>query len=163
MALSKKNSLPCLAFLIGSLMFHITYAQNSRRDFVALHNRARAEVGVQPMVWNKTVAAYAQNYANIRSADCNLEHSQGGPYGENIAYGSGEFTAVDAGALWVGEKPLYNYNSNSCVGGECLHYTQVVWRDSTQLGCARVQCQNGYYFVTCNYYPPGNYIGQRPF
>ncbi|GJT38987.1 pathogenesis-related leaf protein 4-like protein [Tanacetum coccineum] len=46
------------------------------------------------MTWNATVAAYAENYANQRLADCNLVHS-GGPYGENLAEGSGTFTDPD--------------------------------------------------------------------
>ncbi|KAG5625304.1 hypothetical protein H5410_010522 [Solanum commersonii] len=79
--------------------------------------------------------------------------------------GSGSFmTGTAAVNLWVGENPYYDYNSNSCTGGkECRHYTQVVWKNSIQLGRARVQCTNGWWFVTCNYNPPGNYIGQRPY
>ncbi|GMH03066.1 hypothetical protein Nepgr_004905 [Nepenthes gracilis] len=94
--------------------------------------------------------------------DCILEHSEG-PYGENIAEGWGQFSGADAVKLWAGEKDNYDYGSNSCVRGECLHYTQVVWRDSVHLGCARVECQNGWAFVTCNYDPPGNYVGERPY
>ncbi|KAK7856648.1 basic form of pathogenesis-related protein 1 [Quercus suber] len=67
------------------------------------------------------------------------------------------------GHLWVAEKNCYDYNRNTCVGGQCLHYTQVVWRNSVRLGCARVQCNNGWWFVTCSYDPPGNYDGQRPY
>ncbi|KAL7206246.1 hypothetical protein ACSBR2_019037 [Camellia fascicularis] len=78
------------------------------------------------MTWDNNLAAYAQRYANSRMGDCNLVHS-GGPYGENLAEGSGSFTGTDGVNLWVGEKPYYDYNSNSCVGGkECRHYTQVV-------------------------------------
>ncbi|XP_057495385.1 basic form of pathogenesis-related protein 1-like [Actinidia eriantha] len=139
-----------------------SHAQNSPQDYLNAHNAARAEVGVGAMTWDNTVAAYAQNYANSRINDCNLVHSSG-PYGENIAKGSGSFTGTAAVNLWVAEKPNYDINSNSCVGGECLHYTQVVWRNSVRLGCARVQCTNGWWFVTCNYDPPGNFIGQRPF
>ncbi|KAL2537211.1 CAP superfamily protein [Forsythia ovata] len=137
-------------------------AQNSPQDFLSTHNEARAQVGVPPLVWNDTVAAYALNYANERRADCELEHSQG-PYGENLAEGWGKLAAGDAVSMWVGERSCYEYDSNSCVDGECLHYTQVVWRDSVHLGCARVQCSNGWLFVICNYDPPGNYIGQRPY
>ncbi|KAK3011999.1 hypothetical protein RJ639_011257 [Escallonia herrerae] len=111
-------------------------AQSSPEDFLYPHNKARAQVGVQPLAWNYTIAAYAQHYANHRFADCNLEHS-GGPYGENLAEGYGELKAADAVSMWVGEKQNYDYHSNSCVGDECLHYTQVVWRDSVHLGCAR--------------------------
>ncbi|CAN0908934.1 Basic form of pathogenesis-related protein 1 [Linum grandiflorum] len=41
--------------------------------------------------------------------------------------------------------------------------SSVVWQNSVRLGCARAQCSNGWWFVTCNYDPPGNYIGQRPY
>ncbi|KAB1208614.1 Pathogenesis-related leaf protein 6 [Morella rubra] len=101
-------------------------------------------------------------YANSRIADCNLVHSTGS-YGENLAKGTGSFSGKAAVNLWVAEKPNYVYSSNSCVGGECLHYTQVVWRNSARLGCSRVLCNNGWWFVTCNYNPPGNYEGQRPY
>ncbi|XP_038681003.1 pathogenesis-related leaf protein 6-like, partial [Tripterygium wilfordii] len=122
------------------------------------------QLGVRNLAWDNAVAAYAQSYANSRIGDCNLEHSTG-DYGENLAKGaSSAFTGVAAVNLWTVEKPYYNYTSNSCVGGnECLHYTQVVWRSSVRLGCARVQCKNGWWFVACNYDPPGNYIDIRPY
>ncbi|XP_076959759.1 pathogenesis-related protein 1A-like [Bidens hawaiensis] len=140
------------------------HAQNSQQDYLDAHNAARAQVGVGNMVWNATVAAYAQNYANQRIADCNLIHS-GGPYGENLAEGSGTFTGAAAVNLWVNEKMYYDYTTNTCASGHvCGHYTQVVWRNSVQLGCARVQCtNNGWWFVICSYYPRGNYIGQAPY
>ncbi|KAL1544338.1 basic form of pathogenesis-related protein 1-like [Salvia divinorum] len=135
---------------------------NSPHDFLEAHNRARAEVGVAPLAWNETVAGYALRYAYKRYGDCEMEHSMG-PYGENLAEGWGRLSAVDAVGMWVNEKSCYDHSSNSCVGGECLHYTQVVWRDSTHLGCARRQCRNGWLFVICSYDPPGNYVGQRPY
>ncbi|KAL7250137.1 hypothetical protein ACSBR1_012189 [Camellia fascicularis] len=163
MALSK-ISLAIVSFM-ALTMAHHSLAQNSPLDFLAAHNAVRAQIGIKPLAWNNTVAAYTENYAKLRSADCNLQHSNG-PYGENIAEGSGEFTAVDAVKMWADEKPKYDHNSNSCVGGDtagCLHYTQIVWRNTAQIGCARVQCRNEWWFVTCNYYPPGNYMGQRPY
>jgi len=139
------------------------YGQNSPQDYVDAHNAARAAVGVGKITWDPKVAAYANDYANKRKGDCNLQHS-GGPYGENLAKGTGSFTGVAAVRLWVNEKADYNYNSNSCAPGKvCGHYTQVVWRDSTRLGCARVQCNNKWFFVICNYDPPGNIIGRRPY
>ncbi|KVI10850.1 Allergen V5/Tpx-1-related protein, partial [Cynara cardunculus var. scolymus] len=90
--------------------------------------------------------------------DCNLIHS-GGPYGENLVEGSGTFTSTITVNLWVMEKNYYDYTTNTCVTGHiCMHYTQVVWRNSVKLVSAKVQCtSNG-----C-YYPRGNYIGQRPY
>ncbi|GMY38820.1 pathogenesis-related protein 1-like [Fagus crenata] len=110
---------------------HISYAQNSPADYVNAHNAARAQVGVGPMTWDANLAAFAQNYANQRKGDCRLVHS-GGPYGENLAGSSGDLSGTAAVNLWVAEKPSYNYNSNSCVGGVCGHYTQVVWRNSAR-------------------------------
>ena len=136
--------------------------QDTPQDYLDAHNKARAEVNVGPMTWDNTVADYAQNYANQRVANCDMVHS-GGPYGENIASSTGDLAGSDAVNLFVGEKGNYDYNSNSCVGGECLHYTQVVWRDSVQLGCAKVRCSNGGTFIGCNYNPPGNYNGRRPY
>ncbi|KAF7802829.1 basic form of pathogenesis-related protein 1-like [Senna tora] len=123
-----------------------TLAQNAPQDFLDVHNAARAEVGVGPMAWNETVESYAQNYAIQRIKNCEMEHS-GGPYGENLAENYGNMNGSDAVKFWLTEKPNYDYASNKCVNDECLHYTQIVWRDSNQLGCARAKCNNGWMFV----------------
>ncbi|CAI8591311.1 unnamed protein product [Vicia faba] len=131
-------SLLCVLGLIFTVGNYVANAQDSQTDFVNAHNAARSQVGVSNIVWDNTVAAYAQNYANQRK-DCNGVHS-GGRYGENIAksYG-GDLSGTAAVKLWV------------------------VWRNSVRLGCAKVTCDNGGTFVTCNYDPPGNYADQRPY
>ncbi|KAL5537380.1 hypothetical protein UlMin_042322 [Ulmus minor] len=137
------------------------HAQDWPQDYLNAHNKARAEVGVGPMAWDNKVAAYAQGYANQR-VDCSLVHSSG-PYGENLAMSFGDLSGTAAVEMWIREKKNYDYNSNSCVGGDCLHYTQVVWRNSVRLGCAEVRCHNGGTFIICNYDPPGNWIGEWPY
>lgn len=161
---SSKISL-ALFSLVALALFQSTHAQDSPQDYLNAHNAARAAVGVGPLTWNPAAAAYAQRYANTHIGDCNLVHSQGGPYGENLAKSSGgAFTGTDAVKLWVDEKAFYDYNSNSCAAGKvCGHYTQVVWRNSASVGCAKVRCSSGGTIIGCNYYPPGNYIGQRPY
>ncbi|KAK8601781.1 hypothetical protein V6N12_051606 [Hibiscus sabdariffa] len=164
MEFSKVSSLAltCLMAVVLALVLP-SHAQNSQQDYLDAHNTARAAVGVEPITWDDTVAAYALNYANQRIADCNLEHS-GGPYGENLAWGGGDLSGTDAVAMWVNEGADYNYDSNSCASGKvCGHYTQVVWRNSVRLGCAKVTCNNGGTFITCNYDPAGNVIGEKPY
>ncbi|KAL3358476.1 hypothetical protein AABB24_015547 [Solanum stoloniferum] len=78
--------LTCLMVLA---IFHSCDAQNSPQDYLAVHNDARAQVGVGPMSWDAGLASRAQNYANSRTGDCNLIHSGAG---ENLAKGSGDFT-----------------------------------------------------------------------
>ncbi|KAM0873367.1 hypothetical protein ACQ4PT_038107 [Festuca glaucescens] len=54
----------------------------------------------------------------------------------------------------------YSYAANACAPGrDCGHYTQIVWRGTASVGCARVVCDDGGVFMTCNYYPPGNVVG----
>lgn len=121
--------------------------------------------GLSPLIWDGKLASYATWWANQRRYDCSLTHSTG-PYGENLFWGSGsDWTPTFAVQSWVVEGRSYNYNTNSCDGrGMCGHYTQIVWRDTKRLGCARVVCENGAgVFITCNYDPPGNYVGERPY
>ncbi|GLJ27029.1 hypothetical protein SUGI_0529860 [Cryptomeria japonica] len=153
-----------LWFLSVVCLLQICLAQDLQTEYLNSHNDARSKVGVSPLVWDDTVAAYAQNYANERIADCALEHSSGSPYGENIYVSSGEATPADAVKLWVDEEQYYDYDSNSCAqGGQCGHYTQVVWSNTQKVGCAGVMCDNGGTFIICSYDPPGNFNGQRPY
>ncbi|KAK1257106.1 hypothetical protein QJS04_geneDACA024461 [Acorus gramineus] len=134
------------------------------RDFLRHHNQARVGFSEPPLVWDRSLARYARRHAGRRKLDCGMVHSMG-PYGENIFWGTGwEWTASDAVATWVNEHRFYNVTDNTCAPREtCGHYTQVVWKDSLRVGCARVECLNGGVFVSCNYDPPGNWVGESPF
>ncbi|GLT41876.1 hypothetical protein SLA2020_159080 [Shorea laevis] len=161
MKISKVSiALACLLVLALVIPSH---AQDSPQDYLNAHNAARAKVNVGPMSWDHTVAAYAQNYLRQRIGDCNLVES-GGAYGENLAWSSGDYSGADAVAMWVNEKSDYDHNSNSCAPNKvCGHYTQVVWRNSVRLGCAKVRCNTGGTLISCNYDPTGNYYGEKPY
>ncbi|EEF29977.1 pathogenesis-related protein PR-1 [Ricinus communis] len=138
---------------------------STANQFLGPHNAARAALRMPPLIWDTRLANYAQWYANQRRFDCDLRHSNG-PYGENIFWGSGTgWTPAQAVTAWVSERKWYNYWSNSCYGHqECGHYTQIVWRKTRRIGCAKVTCSDDLgVFMTCNYDPPGNYIGERPY
>ncbi|KAL5560888.1 hypothetical protein UlMin_030635 [Ulmus minor] len=137
--------------------------QDTPQDYLNTHNSARDQVGIGHLTWDNTVAAYAQKYANQQKGDYKLVHS-GGPYGENIAWSSGDLSGTSAVGLWEAEKADYDYNSNTCaVSKVCGHYTHVVWRNSVRVGCAKVHCNNGGSFIGYNYDPPGNFNGQKPY
>ena len=48
-----------------------------------------------------------------------------------------------------------NYGTNPGWNTAWGHFTQVIWKGSTRLGCA--QCRSLY---VCQYAPAGNYMGQ---
>ncbi|KAL6213484.1 hypothetical protein ACLB2K_012931 [Fragaria x ananassa] len=132
-------------------------------EFVELHNKYRAMDNVGPVTWDETVADYARNYANTKIETCEMVHSHG-QYGECLAMGSYDVQPEEAVKMWADEKQYYDHASNTCAPGQvCGHYTQVVWANSTKIGCAKVRCANGGTFIICNYDPPGNYVGEKPF
>ncbi|KAF8605203.1 PR-1-like protein [Ceratobasidium sp. AG-I] len=125
------------------------------------HNAARAEHGAAPLSWSDDLAAAAQRWAN----NCVFEHSGGslGPYGENLAAGSGEYSPGSGVKAWVNEAP--EYSSSNPVPS---HFTQVVWKATTQVGCAVASCNLSNFdqqfwpvkFHVCEYSSAGNVIGQ---
>ncbi|KAF8396669.1 hypothetical protein HHK36_018294 [Tetracentron sinense] len=134
------------------------------REFLIAHNKVRLHFREPPFVWDKGLAHYARRFAAKRAKDCKMIHSFG-PYGENIFWGGlNHWTPTDVVRSWVREHRFYNRAANGCTQGRlCGHYTQIVWKESVRLGCARVQCNNGGIFAICSYDPPGNYINENPF
>jgi pathogenesis-related protein 1 len=79
--------------------------------------------------------------------------------------------AQDAEPAWASEAGAYHYATNTC-SAVCGHYTQIVWRSTDFVGCGIRNCTVNSPFgpgfpnwtiVVCNYKPPGNYLGQRPY
>ncbi|MCJ8742022.1 hypothetical protein PDJAM_G00077430 [Pangasius djambal] len=130
-----------------------------------LHNHYRSLVNpqaanVQRMLWDNAISQVAGNY----SAQCRWEHNPKvfGVLGENLFMTLGPLTIDLPLSLWFNERENYNFNTNSCAEGKlCGHYTQMVWANTTFIGCAAHFCsdvpnfnvQNGTILV-CNYYPP---------
>ncbi|ALG69392.2 SCP-like extracellular [Beggiatoa leptomitoformis] len=132
---------------------------------VAAHNRWRQKVNVSAVRWSVDVASVAQRWANqLQTKGCPLEHSYQGGYGENIAASTGMgLTPERVVDLWASEVEDYDYVNNRCKAGKvCGHYTQVVWQASAEIGCGKASCGNTEVWV-CNYNPPGNYVGTKPY
>ncbi|KDE07416.1 hypothetical protein MVLG_02283 [Microbotryum lychnidis-dioicae p1A1 Lamole] len=102
------------------------------------HNKFRAAHGANPLIWDDTLAKYAQNYAN----KCVFKHS-GGPYGENLAAIAGDASATVLSGIksWENEESQFN-----CTNPVYSHYTQMVWRSTTKIGCAEANCPPGSIF-----------------
>lgn len=133
---------------------------------LAHHNKARAEVNVPPLAWSRKLAVYAQSWADTLASDCDFRHRQNSPYGENIfmANPSDQFNPVIASESWYQEKEKYTYakidDSNWMQTG---HYTQMIWKKTTEVGIGMATCQNGNIIVVANYNPGGNMMGEHPY
>jgi pathogenesis-related protein 1 len=160
-----------LIVLLSILAYTSSYAQSSKvsipnaaeqQQIVERHNYWRSQVNVAGLSWNNDLAKEAAKWGKVIAENCDLEHSDMN-YGENLfwsTYPADASTFVDS---WASEQKDYNAQTNKCKSGAvCGHYTQIVWRNTTQVGCAMVACKSGYIWV-CEYNPSGNWVGQKPY
>lgn len=144
------------------------------------HNRLRAMVpatpALPPLTWSVELAAVAQAYSEqLASTGCGLSHSTT-DYGENLYWQRGlTVTASDVVESWYEEVMCYQPGpfmrgdmcdmacTDAMNASGCGHYTQVIWRNTERVGCGVAVCPNGAEIWTCNYDPPGNYLGQNPY
>ncbi|KAM0327487.1 hypothetical protein ACHAQA_005775 [Verticillium albo-atrum] len=128
------------------------------------HNTFRRQHRGVDLKWNATLATFAKTYLDSKGKGKNqcppFAHS-GGPYGENLAIGYGNPTgAVNA---WGNERALYDFNK-AVYSAATGHFTQMVWRDTKTVGCARKYCTTGAqikgWYLACEYFPRGNIQGR---
>ena|SRR5689334_17698379 len=131
-------------------------------EMLAAHNAVRNKVGVPELVWSPELAEIAQKWAIRLVSEGGLRHPQKAQYGENLYLISGGRASPESVVqAWAAESRDYDYRSNSC-RSRCGHYTQLVWRNTKQVGCAVSRAQRTEVWV-CEYNPPGNYVGERPY
>ena len=132
------------------------------RDLLAAHNLVRARVGVAPLRWSDRLAARSKDWAETLVARKQFVHRPNSAYGENLFEIAGATAAAtEVVQAWAGESRNYDHRSNRC-RSVCGHYTQIVWRDTREVGCA-VARGGGREVWVCNYDPPGNWVGKRPY
>ncbi|KAJ7225808.1 CAP domain-containing protein, partial [Mycena pura] len=127
--------------------------------YLNAHNTIRAQHGAVDVKWDNDAATKAQEWAD----KCLNKHSGGtlGPLGENLAAGTGVYTIPQAVKDWTDEVSEYNPNSP-----QASHFTQVVWKATTLIGCAVQTCDGIFagfgaaqYYV-CEYSQQGNVEGE---
>jgi hypothetical protein len=135
---------------------------------LALHNRERAAVGAPPLAWDPALANAAASYGPALASLGRLQHSprETRPgQRENLAMGStGYFALEDLVGFWIDEKRnfapgLFPNVSRTGYWKDVAHYTQMIWKGTTSVGCALYR-ERGQDFLICRYSPPGNADGR---
>jgi uncharacterized protein YkwD len=143
------------------------------KTFVDAHNVVRAAVQrpanypgpwtpIPPVAWSDEIAGTAQAWAeHLRDTrKCGLLHSDS-RYGENLAAGKA-MDAEGAVRMWAGEIRNFTYSPTYEFDTRSGHYSQIVWRSTTDIGCGRATCGSNA-VVVCRYGPAGNRIGKAPY
>lgn len=135
------------------------------------HNAERARVGVAPLSWSAALAADARAWADYLAKTATFEHSvqpKGSKaQGENLWTGTkADFTPEEMVQLWIDEKANYQRGRFPAISktgnwADVGHYTQLIWYNTTQLGCGLASNAEDD-FLVCRYSPPGNWIGDDP-
>ncbi|KAL6716174.1 hypothetical protein ACLMJK_005740 [Lecanora helva] len=123
-------------------------------------NTYRTQHNATALTWNASLATYALTWAT----HCNWAHSHG-PNGENLAENYPNVTTAIDG--WGDERAHYNFNNDGNGFSEGTgHFSQLVWKATTSVGCARVDCEGNNvggdargWFLVCEYWPAGNVLG----
>ncbi len=133
-----------------------------RKNLLSRHNKYRSQHKVGKLKRNSEIEKIAQEYSEYLAKTNSFEHSgntyQGTKLGENLYSSYGEtITGNEATDAWYNEIKDYNFKKqgfSSATG----HFTQLIWKGSNEIGCGAA-C-NGWCYITCNYYPAGNVIGE---
>lgn len=152
-------SVAVLCFSVSA--WSIEGSPKESEQWLTAHNTYRTLHGASPVVWSEKLAASALAYAKT----CPSGHS-GSAYGENLAWASYDMTIGGTVKKWYDEESLYDYENPGYVPG-VGHFTQIVWKETTAIGCAHVAgCGADHSLMAntwvCHYSPPGNYRRQFP-
>ncbi|XP_051710758.1 peptidase inhibitor 16 [Oryctolagus cuniculus] len=166
--------LPPLLLLVAATGPGGALSDDEKRALVELHNLYRAQVSppasdMLQMRWDEELAAFAKAYAQ----KCVWGHNkERGRRGENLFAITDEVVDVPlAMEEWHHEREHYNLSAATCARDQmCGHYTQVVWSKSERIGCGSHFCEKlqgveetNIQLLVCNYEPPGNVKGKRPY
>lgn len=170
--------LPLTAINHDSVSAQTINLNTFRSTALSKHNTYRSIHRSPTMTLNNSVNSTAQAWADRLAATGTFAHSsstQRNGAGENLYVYYTTATSITSDSLakgaidsWYNEVKLYNYAApgfSSATG----HFTQVVWKGSTQLGCGAskgTKTLNGTkfnaFYVVCHYSPAGNVLGQFP-
>ncbi|TMM49892.1 CAP domain-containing protein [Qipengyuania marisflavi] len=138
---------------------------------LAVHNSERDQLRLPRLKWNRNLEREAANWARNLSRRGVLQHADNATRngtGENLWMGTaGHWPVENMVGMFIEEKKHYRHASFPNISrtgnwADVGHYTQIVWRDTQEVGCAVVSAR-GNDVLVCRYWPAGNVWGQRAY
>jgi hypothetical protein len=161
-----------LALLSVPLVGSTGLGTNFDSRLLAAHNRERSAAGIAPLSWSDDLAADAAEWAETLAEANDLVHAEDedpyDPQGENLWLGTrAAYAPEEMVGMWIDEKRHFKpgiFPNVSRTGDleDVGHYTQLMWRDTGRVGCAKSANEENEVLV-CRYAAAGNVIGERPF
>jgi len=138
---------------------------------LAAHNEERTAYGIPALKWSTKLAQSAKAYSQVQANTGTTSHSKGRvDVGENLAWGSGGRVDVPfLAGMWLDERKYFIKGkdfpncSNSGSWHDVAHYTALMWRKTTEVGCGMTKSKSGMNYYVCHYSPRGNTNGQPVF
>lgn len=149
----------------------VTPIETVASRLLAAHNAERARLGLKPLVWSAKLSENARKWAQTLATSDMFEHAPvgaDGGQGENLWTGTrDDFTPEEMIGFFIDEGKLFKRGkfpdvSTSGRWEDVGHYTQIVWKDTREVGCAIANNPRSDYLV-CRYFPAGNVVGQPVF
>ncbi|XP_053551368.1 Golgi-associated plant pathogenesis-related protein 1-like [Bombina bombina] len=131
-----------------------------QKDFLSAHNAYRKLHGSPPLQLSRELCTSAQKWAEHLVSLGIPKHSDT-ENGENIYYKSISKGEIPGGLpvdKWYSEIKNYNFSQPGS-GDNIGHFTQVVWKDSKELGVGLGTDSKGHFYVVGQYNPGGNEDG----
>jgi hypothetical protein len=145
------------------------FSKSQEIELLAAHNKYRAALGEPALQWSDELSASASAWALHLANDVHaMKHSGALAKGENLAmWTAGRASLTQLVDLWGAEKHYFIESSfpNVSTDGNwrtVAHYTQMIWRDTTKVGCG-LATGGGNDYLVCQYAPQGNFMGQKVF
>uniref|UniRef100_A0A0K0FCA4 CAP domain-containing protein (inferred by orthology to a human protein) n=1 Tax=Strongyloides venezuelensis TaxID=75913 RepID=A0A0K0FCA4_STRVS len=124
-------------------------------------NLYRARHGASPLTYDYGyLEKKAQNYAEYLSNNEIFMHdpsNSANRIGENLAMSSKSQISIMTRS-WYEEIQKYNFQKCDAQSG-CGHFTQMIWKSTTKVGCGVSESRSGIVYMVCKYSPAGNVIG----
>ncbi|NXB70407.1 PI16 inhibitor, partial [Donacobius atricapilla] len=135
------------------------------------HNKYRSQVSppaqaMMKMTWDTDLEVSAQ----IHAKNC-IWGQNGGRGRANLFAAASTLDVKSAIEEWNRERKFYNLTTSTCDPGQtCDNYTQVVWAETTRIGCGKSSCKKmdgidieNVQLLVCKYFPPGNKKNKIPY